>query len=93
MARVSDETLERLNDFINSLPSELRNKCALCTETLTHIVKTAEVQTGAGTATVARVLSDRLNEDALPGDRVSGEQLRGRVQRSDGTICMERADK
>jgi hypothetical protein len=92
MARVSKESIERLNAFIDSLPAEARNKCALCNETLVHLVKTAEVETGAGTATVTRHLADRINEDAAPGDRVSEQQLRGRVQRSDGTICTERAN-
>lgn len=80
MARVTQEQLQKLNDFIDSLPSEARSKCALCNETLTHIVKTAEAQIGAGTATVTRALADRLNDGAAPGDRVSGEQLRGRVR-------------
>ena len=68
MPRVSEETIKKLDDFINSLPQEARSKCALCSETLTHIVKMAEVQTGAGTATVARVLSEKINENAAPVD-------------------------
>ncbi|MFH2034718.1 MAG: DNA N-6-adenine-methyltransferase [Candidatus Margulisiibacteriota bacterium] len=88
MARVSEETLEKLNSFIESLPQEARSKCALCSETLTHIVKMAEVQTGAGTATVTRVLSEKLNENAAPGDRVSGEALNQRVRYNEGLKCQ-----
>ncbi len=84
MSRVSKEALEKLSEFINSLPDEARSKCALCNETLTHIVKQAEAQTGAGTATVARELANRINENAAPGDRVSDQQLRCRVQRQEG---------
>jgi phage N-6-adenine-methyltransferase len=86
MPRISQETIARLNAFIDTLPVEQRNKCALCNETLTHLVKTAEVQTGAGTATVTRALADRINEDAAPGDRVKGENLRARVRDAEGTL-------
>jgi len=83
MSRVSAESLEKLIAFIDSLGDECRNKCALCTETLTHITKTAEAQTGAGTATVTRVLADKINETAAPMDKVSGESLRGRVRQKE----------
>jgi ribosomal protein L44E len=93
MASVSKEALDRLNYFFEALPKEVRNKCALCNETLTHIVKTAEVETGAGTATVTRELAKRINEGAAPGDQVSGGALRHRVQRAEGAICSNRANK
>jgi hypothetical protein len=86
MARVSKESIERLNAFIDSLPAEARNKCALCNETLVHLVKTAEVETGAGTATVTRHLADRINEDAAPGDRVKPENLRRRIRYQEDDI-------
>ena len=92
MGRVSQETISKLNDFIESLPQEARQKCALCNETLTHIVKQAEVQTGAGTATVTKVLSEKMNEGAAPGDQVNGNALRVKVQRQEG-ICTNRANK
>lgn len=93
MPRVSQDTINKLNAFLNSLPAEARSKCALCNETLTHLVKTAEVETGAGTATVTRALSEKINEGAAPGDRVTDQQLRRRVQRQDDDICPKRADK
>jgi len=80
MGRVSQESLDKLNAFLDSIPAEARGKCAMCTETLTHIVKTAEVESGAGTATVTRALADRINETAAPQDRVTGDQLRDRVR-------------
>lgn len=83
MPRVSHETIEKLNEFINLLAGDARSKCALCTETLTHIVKTAEAQTGAGTATVTRALAEKINETAAPGDRVSGGALQDRVRVSE----------
>ena len=92
MGRVSQEQIDKLTAFLKTLPAEAKGKCALCNETLTHIVKQAEVQTGAGTATVTRVLADDINENAAPQDRVTPEQLRGRVQRNDGTICTDHAD-
>ena len=90
MPRVSEETLQKLQAFIDSLPAEARSKCALCNETLTHIVKTAEVETGAGTATVARVIADKLNEDAALQDRVSGGALQDRVRRNEGLKMADR---
>ena len=93
MAKVSQETLKKLNDFLDSLPSEAQSKCSLCNETLVHLVKTAEVETGAGTATVTRELANRINDGAAPGDKVSGNALRNRVQNAEGIKCSDRADK
>jgi hypothetical protein len=84
MARPTSEQLQRLQDFLDSLPSEARNKCSLCNTTLTHIVKMAEAEVGVGTATVTRVLAEKVNETALPADRVTEGQLRDRVRRSAG---------
>lgn len=84
MARVSKETIKKLNEFFDTLPTDARNKCALCNETLTHIVKLAEAQTGAPTATVTRELASRVNDGAAPGDVVSGERLRDRVRVNSG---------
>jgi len=61
MARVTQESLAKLGAFIDSLPEEARGKCALCNETLTHIVKMAEVETGAGTATVTRAAGQAIS--------------------------------
>jgi len=79
MGRVSKETIEKLNEFICSLPEEARGKCALCNQTLVHIVKQAEAQTGAGTATVTKALADKINETAAPLDRVEASSLRDKV--------------
>ena len=81
MARVSNVTICKLQDFINSLPAEVKAKCSLCNETLTHVIKSAEVQTGAGTATVAKSLADEINQNSLPADRVTGKQLQDRTRR------------
>jgi len=86
MGRVSQETIDRLAAFIESLPPEARGKCALCNETLTHIVKQAEVECGAGTATVAKVLAEKINEGAAPGDVVTAEALEKRVKRNEGKV-------
>ncbi len=88
MPRVRQESLDKLAEFIGSLPKDARNKCALCNETLTHLVKTAEVQTGAPTATVTRALANKINETAVPGDVVSGEALTQRVRYSEGLKCQ-----
>lgn len=80
MGMVSQETIAKLNAFIDSLPEEARSKCALCNETLTHIVKQAEAQTGAPTLTVCRTIADDINKVAAPADMVTAEQLRGKVR-------------
>lgn len=67
MPRVSQETISKLNDFLDSLPEAVRAKCALCNETLTHIVKQAEVHAGVGTATVTKGLASRINSDVKKG--------------------------
>ena len=86
--RVNSTTLSKLEAFMDSLPQEAKQKCSLCNETLTHIVKQAEVATGAGTATVTRVLAARINEDAAPGDMVTVRALTGRVERHEGKDGM-----
>jgi len=84
MARNTQDQLQKLKTFMDSLPDEARSKCSLCTTTLTHIVKQAEAETGVGTATVTRALAEQINETALPADRVTEGQLRDRVRRSAG---------
>lgn len=79
-----DDTLAKIRDFFDGLTGEAKSKCALCNETLTHIVKMAEVETGAGTATVTKVLAEQLNEGAVEGDKVSGDALRFRVRNTEG---------
>ncbi len=93
MPRVKPETIEKLNAFFDTLPKEQLSKCSLCRETLTHICKTAEVETGAGTATTTRVLSEKINDSAAPGDRVSGENLRRRVRYQEEDIRTNCPDK
>lgn len=98
MPRVSTETIEKLTEYIDSLSEDTRNKCALCNTTLTHLVKTAEAKTGAGTLTVTRALADKINETAAPQDKVNAEALRSRVLWEDGTnkkslICRESTNK
>jgi len=84
MSKPSQETLERLNAFLDSLPAEVKGKCVLCNETLTHFVKKAEAETGAPTASVTRELANRVNEGAAPGDVVSGKKLQDRVRYHSG---------
>ena len=84
MSRPTSEQLQLLKAFFDTLPSEAKSKCSLCNTTLTHIVKQAEAETGVGTATVARILAEKVNETALPADRVTEGQIRDRVRRSAG---------
>lgn len=84
MARVTAVQLYRLQAFFDTLPADQKGKCALCNETLVHIVKQAEAEIGVGTATATKVLAEQINETALPADRVTAGQLRDRVRRSAG---------
>ena len=84
MGRVSEKTIYVLNEFMDALPDEVKGKCALCNETLTHIVKQAEVETGAGTATVTKELAKEINKKVPEGDRVSPGALRQRVRQKEG---------
>lgn len=79
-----DDTLQKIREFFDGLTGEAKSKCALCNETLTHIVKMAEVETGAGTATVTKVLAEQLNEGAVEGDKVSAKALDSRVRYHEG---------
>lgn len=90
MPRVNPDTLKKLNAFIDSLPDYVKEKCALCNETLTHIVKQAEAQTGAGTRTVCRAIADQHNAGVPEGDKVSEEALTQRVRQKEGVKMSER---
>jgi hypothetical protein len=94
MSRIPQETIDKLNAFLDMIPSDVRGKCTMCTETLTHWVKKAEVETGAGTSTVTKAFAARHNENAAPMDRVTPEQLRGRVIYHEGkSKCGNSTDK
>ena len=79
-----EDAINAVREFFGALPDDAKKKCSLCNETLTHIVKLAEVETGAGTATVTRVLAEQINDGAVEGDRVSGDALRFRVRYTEG---------
>ena len=79
-----EDAINAVREFFGALPDDAKKKCSLCNETLTHIVKLAEVETGAGTATVTRVLAEQINDGAVDGDRVSGDALRFRVRNAEG---------
>lgn len=51
------------------------------------------MQTGAGTATVARVLLEKINEGTAPGDRVSGENINQKVRRHEGIDNFKITDR
>lgn len=90
MARVSKEKLIQLEEwFDEKMPNDLAYKCTLCNETLTHLTKMAEAEVGVGTATVTKMLAERINEHALEHEQVTGELLRQRALRKSG----ERTDK
>lgn len=47
-----------------------------------------------GTATVTRILAEKVNDGAAPQDQVSGNQLRNRVQYGEGKVkCGNSADR
>ncbi len=56
----------------------------MCNETLTHIVKTTELETGAGTKTVYRAIAEGINTDAAPQARESLDQLNNRSIDNEG---------
>ena len=93
MARVPKATIAKAKAALDAHSQEIVNKCALCSETLTHIVKSVEAQTGAPTATVTRMLADRISDNAAPGGRVTPRQLEGRVYRQENDIPTNRGNK
>lgn len=93
MPRVSAETLKKLNAFLDTLPPETFHQCALCRDSLTHISKTAEAQTGAGTKTVADAIAERHNDGRPENDHVSGNALKDRVLRHEGVKKAKRSNK
>jgi len=93
MSRVKQDVVDQVRELIALLPIEAKSKCALCNETLTHIVKQIEVQANAPMRTVCRELADQINETAAPGDRVSVDALQDRVRtKEDGWRPAKMAD-
>jgi hypothetical protein len=88
MSKPTEDTVLKLQFFLDTLPKEVTRECSLCSKALTHIVKKAEVETGAGTATVTKALAEKINEGAAPGDKVTGEKLRDRVRYAGGETKM-----
>lgn len=101
MARVKAETLEMVREKIADLPGEQLTKCSLCNENLLHTIKTIEVQTGAGIATITNELANRINMGAPTADKIKGAALRSRaIQREKGrrparekSICRNPTNK
>ena len=84
MGRVSKEVLELVIAAVSDLPKEIKSKCALCNDTLTHHVTSIQAKTGAGLETVTNELTKQYNQQALPGDGVSGTAFKARVQHKTG---------
>ena len=93
MPRVSQKTLGKLNDYLNTISADTQSKCTLCRDTLTHVVNSAAAKTGAPVSTITSALAERVNNGASQWDLVTGQQLRRRVQRVDEGISPKRADK
>ncbi len=88
MGRVRTSNIEKLNRLIEVFGDDAVQKCSLCTTTLTHLVKQCEVKANVPLATTANAIADKINETALPQDRVTGGQLRDRVRRHEGKVIV-----
>lgn len=99
MARVSKETKEKVKAVLEEEANQGHlGKCTLCNQTLLHLCKSTEVIADAPMSTVLNQIVELVNESALPADKVTVGQLKGRVQRESGTggqkvIGMNHADK
>ena len=77
--KVTQETIDKLEAFIATLPTEAKNKCSLCNQALVHLVGKAMAETGAPQSTVCNALADSINETAAPLDKVNGKKLADKV--------------
>ena len=97
--KVTRNTLNKLQSFIDSLPEEAKSKCSVCNETLVHLVGSAMAKTGAPQSTVCRCLADDINKTAAPLDKVDGKKLRKKVdyhtksKKIKKVICRKRANE
>ena len=80
MSRVSKATYKKVHDYFDNLPTDKIDKCSLCNDSLVDIVSKAEIQTGAGPATITKVLAERHNKTAAPMDKVTGSILQDRIR-------------
>lgn len=85
MGRVAADAIERLSQIMAVLDGGDTKACRLCNETLTHNIKQIEANTGASERAVCEAIADKINETALPQDKVTGESLRQRVKQHDGS--------
>jgi len=93
MSRVNEETAKKVANFLDNQPPEFWNKCTLCNTTLLDTVKKGEVQTGAGTYTIVKAISERFNENAPSQDKVTGNALNQRVRQQEGLKLSDRQNK
>ena len=76
MGRVSKETIEKVENFVDSISEKDREKCNACNKTLTCIMSKGKDITGAGIGTISRFLADKINNDigsglyTLPAKRI-----------------------
>lgn len=84
MSKPTQDVIKKVIAFFDALPEETISKCTLCRDTLTHICTSAEVETGAGKATVTRELANKVNKNAAEHDKVTSESLRNRVRYHSG---------
>ena len=90
---ISGDTFDRTHQIPNR---GVFSRHALCrgSRFATTFPRPAPPKTGAGTATVTRVLAEHINEGAADGDVVSGSALRSRVQYNEGKVkCGNSANK
>lgn len=78
------ESNGNLEEYFNLLPPGMKKKCAMCNNTLAHVVTQAMVATGSSERATVKVLADQLNEGAAQQDVVTAEQLRARARLASG---------
>lgn len=80
MARVKRETIEAIQEKIDSLPEEHVNTCGLCNRTLHDELTVISVQTGAPEMTVVREFAKRYNDGKRPEEQITPNAFKERIK-------------
>ena len=85
MGKIADKQ-RKVREALKKFDGDLLGKCALCTETLVHVTKSVEAETGCSTRMVTAEIARKVKATA-PNPKRLESKLRERVVRIDRKSC------
>lgn len=82
--RVKNDVVEDVRRLIDMLPAEIKTKCSICNETMTHYLTQVQVQANAPLGTVCREYTKAVNEMLPEHEKLSESAAMNRVRLTSG---------